>query len=107
MTDPENPNATTDQILKDLMKSVSSLTEDVAELRKRNEDTTAATTTKESRKQPCNGESSSNLRDLITREGENDPSQQYSSNEDSDSDPAGSTDTEDHTSSDVDRFSSL
>ena len=57
-----------------------------------------------SRKRPCDGESGADLRDLITRDGEIDPSQQYSGNEDSDSDPAGSTDTEDHTHSDVDRF---
>jgi len=99
MTDPENPNATTDQILKDLLKSVLSLTEDIAELKKRNEDTTAATTTKKSRKQPPDGKSGADLRDLITRNGE-----QYSGNEDSNSDPAGGTDTEDHTPSDVDRF---
>ena len=97
MTDPEN--ATTNQILKDLMERVSTLTDHVAELKKQKTDDTT-----ENRKRPRDGDAGAELRDLITRDGEDDRSQQYSGNEDGDSDPAGGTDTEDHTSSAVDRF---
>ena len=60
MTDPQNSNATTDEILKELMEWVSSLKEDVAELKKRNDDNTASFT-KESRKQPRNSDASAEI----------------------------------------------
>ena len=41
---------------------------------------------------------------MIPHDGKDDPTQQYSSDEGSDSDPAGGTDTEEHKPSDVDRF---
>ena len=102
MTDQQTSNAT-DEILRELMDCVSSLKEDVAELKKRNDDATA-TSAMESRKRPRDGDAGADLRDSITRDGEDDRSQQYSGDGDSDSDPAGGTDSEDYIPSDVDRF---
>ena len=94
MTDQQTSNAT-DAILRELMDCVSSLKEDVAELKKRNDDATA-TSAMESRKRPRDGDAGADLRDSITRDGEDDRSQQYSGDGDSDSDPAGGTDSEDY-----------
>ena len=66
MIDPQSSNATTDEILRELMECVSFLKEDVVELKKRNDDITA-TSTKESRKRPCDGNAGADLRDLMTR----------------------------------------
>jgi len=99
MTDPGSSN-TTEKVLKDLTECVASLKDDVNELKKMN----GATTSKESRKRPRDGNAGAEDREVIPCDGEDDPTQQYCGDEGSDSNPAGSTDREEHKPSGVDRF---
>jgi len=117
MTDP---NSTSDPILQLLFQADLKLQQDIDEMKKK--DTTKGTddvdatqeeddatsggkndtaTTKRNRKQPSDGELSSANREPITRDGEDNPSQEGFSNEGSDNNPAKYTDIEDHNSSGV------
>jgi len=115
MTDP---NSTSDPFLQQLLQAVSKLQQDIDEMKKRDtakgmddvdatqeeDDATSGgkndtTTTKWNRKQSRDGEPSAPNSELITRDGEDNPSQEGFGNEGSNSNPAEYTETEDHNSS--------